>query len=125
MRIKNGYTGAIIKTFNPDFGDNIYQQFTVNYTLPVPELQNGNGTLKVYPNPASDLLTAEFSLAVYGQAQLQLLNMLGQVLITQDIVASQSMEKTLMDVSTLEAGVYYVTLQAGDEKRVQRVVITR
>ena len=125
MRIKNGYTGAIIKTFNPDFGDNIYQQFTVNFTLPVPEIQNGEGTLKVFPNPAHDLLTAEFSLPVYGQARLQLLNMLGQVLISQDIVASQIMEKSVMDVSTLSQGVYYVSLQAGEEKRVQKVVITR
>lgn len=125
MRIRNGYTGAIIKTFNPDFGDNIYQQFTVNYTLPVAEIQNGGGTLKVFPNPAHDLLTAEFSLPVYGEARLQLLNMLGQVLISQDIVASQMIEKSVMDVSTLEAGVYYVRLQSGNEKRVQKVVITR
>lgn len=125
MRIRNGYTGAIIKTFNPDFGDNIYQQFTVNFTLPVPEIQQGEGILKVFPNPANDLITAEFSLPVYGQARLQLLNMLGQVLISQDIVASQVMEKSVMDVSTLSPGVYYVSLQSGDKKRVQKVVITR
>jgi Peptide-N-glycosidase F, C terminal/Concanavalin A-like lectin/glucanases superfamily/Secretion system C-terminal sorting domain len=125
MRIRNGYTGAIIRTFNPDFGDNIFQQFTINYTLPVPELESGVGSLKVYPNPANSLITAEFSIPVYGQARLQMLNMLGQVLISQDIVASQMVETSVMDVSTLAPGVYYVTLQSGDEKRVQRVVITR
>jgi len=125
MRIKNANTGAILRTFNPDFGDNIYQQFTVNYTLPVTELENKIGSLNAYPNPASNLLTVEFSLAMYGKAQLQLLNMLGQVLMTQNIVASQAIEKTVMDVSQLEAGVYYVVLQSGEEKKVQRVMITK
>lgn len=125
MRIKNANTGAIIRTFNPDFGDNIYQQFTVNYTLPVQEIQSGIGSLKVFPNPAQDLITAEFSMAVYGQAHLQMLNMLGQVVISQDIVTYQKVEKSVLDVSTLSPGVYYVTLQAGDEKKVQRVVIAR
>lgn len=125
MRIRNGYTGAIIRTFNPDFGDNIFQQFTVNYTLPVPELQEGIGSLNVFPNPAQNLLTAEFSIPVYSQARLQLLNMIGQVMISEDIVASQKVDKTILDVSTLAPGVYYVTLQAGNEKRVQKVVITR
>lgn len=126
FRIKNASTGIILRTFNPDFGDNIYQQFTVNYTLPAVEVQPGEiGSLNVYPNPASGLLNVEFSLPIYAGATLDIVNIVGQTLLTQNVIVSQPMEKVAVDVSTLESGIYYVVLRSGTEKSIKKVVITR
>lgn len=126
FRIKDAATGAILKTFNPDFGDNIYEQFTVNYTLPVVEVNAGQaGQLTVYPNPATGLLNIEFSLPVYAEARLEVVNLVGQTLLSEKVFVSQPIEKTLLDVSTLESGIYYVVLRSGNEKVMQKVVIAR
>jgi hypothetical protein len=126
MRIKNASTGAVLRTFNPDFGDNIYQQFTVNYTLPTVEIGAGaKGVLAAYPNPASDLLQVEFTLPGATEASLQLTNLLGQTLLHRQVQVTQPNEKVQLDVSTLEAGIYYVVLISGQEKTQQKVVISR
>ncbi len=126
MRIKNASTGAVLRTFNPDFGDNIYQQFTVNYTLPTVEIAAGaKGVLAAYPNPASDLLQVEFTLPGATEASLQLTNLLGQTLLRRQVQVTQPNEKVQLDVSTLEAGIYYVVLISGQEKTQQKVVISR
>ncbi len=124
FRIKNASSGAVLTTFNPDFGDNIYQQFTVNYTLPTVEIQAGEkGNMHVSPNPASEYLNVEFSLPVYTQAELEILNIVGQSLQKEKIYVSQATEKTMLDVSTLESGIYYVVLHSETGKLVQKVVI--
>lgn len=125
FRIKKASNGAILKTFNPDFGDNVYQQFTVNYTLPTVEIQPGQlGKLTVYPNPANDLLAAEFSLPVQTKAVVQLVNILGQTILSEEVITSQTSEKVTMDISTIDAGLYYVILSSGSDKVMQKVVIT-
>ncbi len=126
FRIKDAATGTNLRTFNPDFGDNIYQQFTVNYTLPTVEVQPGQlGSLTVYPNPASGLLNVEFALPVYAEAVLDVVNIVGQTLITQKVFVSQPKEKVSLDISPLESGIYYIVLRSGNEKVMQKVVITR
>ena len=126
FRIKDAATGTNLRTFNPDFGDNIYQQFTVNYTLPTVEVQPGQaGNLTVFPNPASGLLNVEFSLPVYAEGEIAVVNIVGQTLMTQKVFVSQPKEKVSLDISPLESGIYYIVLRSGNEKVMQKVVITR
>jgi hypothetical protein len=59
--------------------------------------------LSLYPNPASDKITIEKS-PIPAQSQLFIMNVNGQKLITQHI----SERKTVIDISTLPSGVYFV-----------------
>lgn len=125
FRIRN-YSNTIIKTFNPDFGDNIYQQFTVNYSLPVAEpVVSSIEMLNIYPNPATDMFTAEFELPVNTQARLKLVNLLGEVLITEHIAVSQQQEKVSIDLKGIENGIYFVVLEAGNSMKTQKIVVAR
>jgi hypothetical protein len=126
FRIKNAATGSILKMFNSDFGDNIYQQFTVNYALPVNEVTvNAIENLNVYPNPAGDFFTAEFSLPMHAEAKIKLLNVLGEEIHTETLEVSDTVEKIKIDVSGVENGIYFVMVEAGGHSKIQKLVIAR
>lgn len=126
FRIKRASNGVIIKTFNPDFGDNIYQQFTVNYALPVTEVEPGDaGPLNIYPNPAGEQVNAVFTLPYGTGATLLLTNALGQVLQSQGVISTTHEQRIQLDVSGLESGWYHVILQSGKERSVRKLSIIR
>ncbi len=126
FRIRSLSNGAIIKTFNPDFGDNIYQQFTVTYALPVEEpLVEEPGDFAVFPNPASEAFRAVFSLPLHAHAIIRLLNVLGQELQTEQVEVSQPVERLDMDVSAVENGIYYVMLESGPYRVIRKLVVER
>jgi len=126
FRIKNSASGAVLKVFNPDFGDNIYQQFTVNYVLPVNEVTvNSIENLNIYPNPAGDIFTVEFSLPLNAKAKIKLINILGKELLTETVIVSDEVEKIKLDATGIEPGIYFVLLEAGNQQKVQKLVISR
>ena len=59
--------------------------------------------LSLYPNPVTDKITVETS-STPTQSQLSIMNVNGQELITQHI----SERKTVIDISTLPSGVYFM-----------------
>ena len=124
FRVRSAKNGAILKTFNPDFGDHIYQQFTVNYSLPVPEIKGEIlSELQVYPDPANDFIRCEFSMPLHSKASIRIMNMLGQTLMTEQVIVSQSIEKVFMDVSHLQNGMYYAVLSNGEQKVIRKWVV--
>jgi hypothetical protein len=125
FRIKNASTGVILSAPNSDFGDNIYLQFTVGFTLPVPELDAPISAFSVYPNPASDVVTAQLSMPLHSKVSLHLMNMLGEKVMTETLIVTQETEKASLDVSEVPAGMYYVVAESGNFKEVRKVVVTK
>jgi hypothetical protein len=83
---------------------NLYKTTVMKYDsvgVGINELQESG--LSLYPNPASDKITIEKS-PIPAQSQLSIMNVNGQELITQHI----SERKTVIDISTLPSGVYFV-----------------
>jgi hypothetical protein len=78
---------------------------------------NGEVSFDMYPNPASH----EVVIKTTTPSTLSLRNMLGQILISQNIEA----EQTRIDLSGYEAGVYLVELRAGDKSVVKKLVVSR
>ena len=114
----------VVKSFNPDFGDNVFHQFTIGLVLPVAELPKPLiHSFEVYPNPSTGNFVAEFSLPLQSRAELKVVNILGQTLIQQDVMVTQDLEKFTMDGSNLDDGFYFVVLQTGDQRQTRKVVI--
>jgi Secretion system C-terminal sorting domain len=61
--------------------------------------------ITIYPNPANDKITIEIS-GKTNESNLAIVNIEGQELITRQITAP----KTLIDISNLPSGVYFVRL---------------
>ena len=123
FRIRNAATNVIVMSFNADFGDNIYQQFTVGYVLPVNEISSSLTSLNVYPNPASGIVTAEFSMPLNSQVTLSMVNMLGEIVMTEQVNVTQEVEKFALDVTALESGIYYLVAETGGKKETKRVAV--
>jgi hypothetical protein len=63
---------------------------------------------KVYPNPASSVINVELLLNDNKQYQIELMNMLGELILTQPLISNNSTLKT----NNLPRGMYLVNLVA-------------
>ena len=69
------------------------------------EINSAGASIKVYPNPASNLLTIEFNNLTGGKQQVEILNVMGQKVRSANV----SGNKTVVDVSELPPGSYLVS----------------
>lgn len=81
--------------------------------------------LRVYPNPATDVLTVDFTTATAGSSTLLLTNLLGQRVRTlnERRLAPGTHTRTL-DLRTLSTGQYTLTVQTPDGSQ-SRIVLIR
>lgn len=80
-----------------------------------------NISASVYPNPASDKLIVEASIAVDGEITYQLINMLGSIMSSGTL----SQANTSIDVSALPQGCYSLLLESDNKLGVSRIIIRR
>src|SRR5690606_18263744 len=70
--------------------------------------------VKVYPNPTTSLLNID---TVHSIENIQITNMLGQTVMTQDAVLNNT-----LDVSSLQTGMYFLNISANNQQQVIRFV---
>ncbi len=91
----NAYKAAAVwKDFNP-----------INGALSNESFENKN-TIKIYPNPVSDILTIENPFS--GNLQIQVINQLGQLILKQ----AKNASSTSLDVSNLSKGLYFLNIHS-------------
>lgn len=122
MRIKRGSDGAIIKSFNSDFGGEIYHQFTVGYVLNTNNIEPVN-EVNVYPNPSAGMFHAEILLAGKQDVRIEVLDITGR------IVYSTSLENILnkitdIDLSKQLPGIYSARFTTATHEWVKKLVVT-
>ena len=103
------------RTFGPDFGAKIYQQFTVGLTNGISDyIFTDKAKLNVYPNPTDGHVYINIDLAVRKDGQVEIFDMLGKKVYNYEFknLTAESIEA---DLSHLQKGVYTVTLRSGDE----------
>jgi V8-like Glu-specific endopeptidase len=84
-------------------------------------LQAGVNELSVYPNPAEDMVNIQIDLVEEGSVELIMQNTLGQT-VAQERSSGSSMTQT-MDVSTLKAGVYMLSVRTSMGVISERLII--
>ena len=77
---------------------------TAHLTVNVSLVEIGNNTLKVYPNPTSDIVIIEFANNV-GNMNLRIVDINGRV-VYENVITEK---KTLINISKLSSGVYTMT----------------
>jgi len=78
------------------------------------EINNNESKIVVYPNPAINDLTIESTL----QAEIEILNIQGQTIITM----TSSSNKSLINVSDLPSGFYYIKVKTEKGIEVKKFV---
>lgn len=122
----NGYTrfnqvgGGVVKNFNPDFGDGIIYNFTVNFPLSYEELAAIN-SIDVYPNPTEDELNIELN-GYDNEVTLLLYNSAGQLVKNEVVTTISGTYNGSMSLSDLANGVYILKVTDGNKSTRAKVI---
>lgn len=77
---------------------------------------------EVYPNPNEGLFTLEIANAGVTTYMMNVRNMLGQNVVSEAINVNGDVRRDI-DLTSFEKGVYFVSLENGDERLVRKVVV--
>ena len=76
--------------------------------------------LKLWPNPASDQLNVQYRVGMAGY-QLEIVDLTGRKVYASEL--GELADQFSVDVSTLKAGIYFVTMTNGKEKLTRKMII--
>ncbi|MBS1644778.1 MAG: T9SS type A sorting domain-containing protein [Bacteroidetes bacterium] len=105
--------------FGGNFGRGFTQSFVVGEPVGVRPATHQAGSLKAFPNPASNTLSVVVDRDQRADGSLQLLDVMGRVVLHQ----SYSYGIVLLDVAHLAGGTYLLQYNAVDGVRMQQRVV--
>ena len=83
-------------------------------------------SFEVYPNPSNGLAQINYSLVEAGRTTLEVMNTLGQKVVSEDFGVQTSGSNIFnLDLSAEKAGVYFVTLTSNNNVITEKVTITK
>lgn len=105
--------GSYIEFFPGDFGSYHRYDFSVGFTVDVPENEMKH-EIAVFPNPSNGLTTVEVSGAVNNDANLEILDLTGRMIYSEKMNATANFAESFVDVSTYKSGTYLVKIITND-----------
>lgn len=122
IKFKSATNALILKSFNSDFGGEIYMQFSVGLTNDINEYVYGNDPeMKIYPNPADDEILIDYDLPSGENGMIVISDMYGKK-VREFSFLDKASESLKVDVSALVSGIYFVTLKTGDYSLTKKMV---
>lgn len=110
-------SGGLIKVLEPDFGNSIIYNFSVNTPLSYDDLFDSYA-IEVYPNPASsNFMVKAGSIA---ESEIKIYNSLGQEV---QIPFKSSIDQLTFDSKSLDPGIYYISIDYRGEKQTKKLII--
>ena len=123
MRIKRASDGSIIKSFNSDFGGEIYHQFTVGHYLNTSELEPVN-EVNIFPNPSTGIFQAEILLSKKENVSIEVFDITGRVVYRKDFenVVNKMID---IDLSNQPAGIFSAHFVTSEKEWVKKIVVAK
>jgi hypothetical protein len=115
----NPNTGSKITTQNID-----YYIINISPATIIQQYQNISN-LNVFPNPAIDKLNISFNSTVSDNFQFTLFDITGKTLINQNIKSTIGENKTTIDVSELDNGIYFYTISNSVISQSNKIIINK
>jgi len=120
ISIANANTGADIKTFNSDFGAQLFYTFSVVDPLSIHSINFDNDVV-LFPNPNKGDFSVQLQ-GFNGKVNLELVNILGQSVMKEEMSCLGSKVSKSFHTG-LPAGIYMLQLSSGNNKAVKKIVI--
>ncbi|HEY0976513.1 MAG TPA: T9SS type A sorting domain-containing protein [Flavobacteriales bacterium] len=79
----------------------------------------------VFPNPTANILNVKFELPSSGTVQMVVTNVLGEQVLVSNKGFGSGAQRTTLDLSGLDQGMYYLTLISGDKRSTRAVSVTK
>jgi hypothetical protein len=84
---------------------------------------NSINSVSIYPNPASDNVTIVIASPVKVNASLNMMNILGQSVMSQNIDVRPGNNTVNLNVNNLPTGIYIVNVEAGKYRNSQKLIV--
>ncbi|MFK7947918.1 MAG: T9SS type A sorting domain-containing protein [Saprospiraceae bacterium] len=97
-------------------------QFEYSKVVSVNRKVSGSGDVKVYPNPAQDNLTIDFTTSADEDVIITVTDMTGRVLISQNRNVAQGENQLNIDLTNLPQGNYFLQLKSTTTSTIQAIV---
>ena len=75
-----------------------------------------------FPNPVVDKLVLRFGLETIRNTEIEITDILGVTTYKENLGEQQGVLRREIDMSSLPSGLYFITVKAGDQKLVNRVI---
>ena len=93
-------------------------------TASVNEIKQAPGDIAVYPNPSNGNFSITINSKENGSAEISVYNLLGQLVISQQMPINQGKNNTSIDISGSSTGIYFLEyLYSGDNEKKESKVI--
>lgn len=103
--------------------EDFVESVSIGYPVSNEELADWNG-IEIFPNPATDIINVSFDFNKKRDISIHVVNMIGQVVLTQNRTDLARGTFTL-NVADLPEGIYLVQLTDGTKQTVQKIFIDR
>ena len=103
---------------------NTINEDTINYdsSLGIESFNESNLNLVIYPNPAQDFIAIQSNM-VNENLKLELINELGQVIITNQILQGSTL--SIMEIHTLYNGIYFLRVYKQNNSKTYKIIIKK
>ncbi len=112
-----GYNNSILYVMEGDFGKYTRFNFSVNLPLSYEEI-HGILTVDIFPNPANDVLYVKAE--NIDKASVEVIDALGKKI---NLPISKNLNEVTFNTASLANGFYFVKMQIGDKRSVQKFFI--
>jgi hypothetical protein len=100
--------------------------FTVENTINVEKVSTANFQLgQNSPNPAMNTTMIPFSMRNNGMVQLTVVNLLGEIVINEQVSARSGNNQYNLNVNALQNGIYMYSIEFEGKKLTKRLVVNR
>lgn len=82
-------------------------------------------SLSLYPNPAKEQLNVQFNSENENEASVELVSMTSIVVSSKSFKANKGANTILVDVSSLEPGIYMLNIKNGVQVAIKKVIVTK
>ncbi|HTL80657.1 MAG TPA: peptide-N-glycosidase F-related protein [Bacteroidia bacterium] len=120
FRLKNPATGMLVKSFNPDFGTEIFYEFTVGINIGMEEEPVGN-YLIAYPNPTDNILNIDLQ-TPEETSELLIFDYQGRIIHDEKVEGSSVLKNIQVDLSDYAPGMYVVQLRSASGIETRKII---
>lgn len=76
--------------------------------------------VNLFPNPASNAATIEISLNEASKVDINIINSVGQLLMTKQVNATSGLNKVSLDINNLSSGMYFYQVNTSNSKTITK-----
>ena len=111
--------GLLYRLTNIVYDDkNICKEIQSNQSIS--KVKNEKREINIFPNPATEEININFKTSIEGEISLTILNIFGKTIISRELKSTLD----TLDISSLNAGVYFVRISDGNQfNYVEKIIV--